>query len=225
MEIRKSGTTAVNGMGLNNLSMDELETLHHGACHILNHTGILVEMEEAAQRFRSAGAKVEQKGKHWHVKIPEWLVMESIASVPKSVTYYARDPKKDYQLENRRVGFATFGEQVNVIDFETRECRNTTKADCENVYRIIDALDGLAICQRTVCPGDMSPKTQAAHNFQAMITNNSKHMTIITFFCLISLSSFNYTISIMQCVRKYMYLSIIPSYKLSIHPNIFGCVH
>jgi len=178
METRKSGTTATNGMGLNNFSMDELDALHHGACHILSHTGILVEMEEAAQRFSSAGAKVEQRGKHWLVKIPEWLIMESIASVPKSVTYYARDPKKDYKLENRRVGFATFGEQVNVIDFETRECRNTTKADCENVYSIIDALDGLSICQRTVCPGDMSPKTQAAHNFQAMVTKNSKHMTI-----------------------------------------------
>jgi trimethylamine--corrinoid protein Co-methyltransferase len=178
MTIKKSGVTTLNGMGLNSFSRDELDTLHHGACHILKHTGILVEMEEAAERFGSAGATVEKKGSHWLVKIPEWLVMESIASVPKSVTYYARDPEKNFLLENRRVGFGTFGEQVNVIDLDTRECRNTTKADCNNVYSLIDALDGLAFCQRTICPGDKAPKTQAANNFHSQIINNSKHITI-----------------------------------------------
>ncbi|MBU0462288.1 MAG: trimethylamine methyltransferase family protein [Proteobacteria bacterium] len=32
----------------------------------------------------------------------------------KSVTYYARDPEKDFFMEKGHVGFSTFGEQVNV---------------------------------------------------------------------------------------------------------------
>jgi trimethylamine--corrinoid protein Co-methyltransferase len=178
MTIARSGVSAVKGMGVNNFSRDELDTLHHGACHILKHTGVLVEMEEAAERFASAGANVQKKGKHWLVKIPEWLIMDSVTSTPKSVTYYARDPEKNHYLENGRVGFGTFGEQVNVIDLDTRKCRNTTKKDCDNIYRLIDSLDGLAFCQRTVCPGDKPAKTQAAHNFHSLITNNSKHITI-----------------------------------------------
>ena len=178
MKVSRNGVSTVKGMGLNQYTTEDLETLHHGACHILKHTGILVETQDAAERFSAAGAHVTEKGKYWLVKIPEWLVEDCIASTPKSVTYYARDPKKNYPLENRRVGFGTFGEQVKVIDLETRECRNTTRKDCDQVYKIIDALDGLTFCQRTVCPGDKPAKVQAAHNFHSLITNNSKHITI-----------------------------------------------
>ena len=178
MQIERTGVTAGSGLGLNFLTRDELDSIHNGACHILKHTGVLVEMEEAVERFHSAGAFVNRQGKNWIVKIPEWLVTESLASAPKSVTYYARDPEKEFYLEHNRVGFSTFGEQVNIIDPVSREYRSTTKQDCCNVYRLIDALDGLAFCQRTICPGDQVPVVQAVHNFHAMVTHNSKHITI-----------------------------------------------
>jgi trimethylamine:corrinoid methyltransferase-like protein len=104
------------------------------------------------------------------------MVTDSISSVAKTVTYYARDPEKDFFMEKGHVGFSTFGEQVNVIDLDTRQCRNTIKEDCNNIYSLIDALDGLAWCQRTVCPGDQRAASQAVHNFQSMITHNSKHI-------------------------------------------------
>ena len=178
MPIERTGVSVFNGLGLNFLTRDELDTIHSGACHILKHTGVLVEFEEAADRLHSAGAFVSRSGKNWLVKIPEWLVTESLASTPKSVTYFARDPEKDFLLENNRVGFGTFGEQVNIIDPITRKYRPSTKQDCCNVYRLIDALDELAFCQRTLCPGDQLPAAQAVHNFQALITHNSKHITI-----------------------------------------------
>ena len=178
MQIEKTGVAAMNGLGLKCLTRDDLDNIHHGACHILKHTGVLVEMEEAAERFHSAGALVDRKGKYWLVRIPEWMVTESLSSAPKSITYYARDPEKNFYLEDNRVGFSTFGEQVNIIDPVTREYRNSTKQDCCNVYRLIDALDGLAFCQRTLCPGDQMPVVQAVHNFHALITHNSKHITI-----------------------------------------------
>ncbi len=178
MQIERTGVSVFNGLGLNFLAHDDLETIHHGACHIIKHTGVLVELEEAADRFQSAGASVARLGENWIVKIPEWLVTESLSSTPKSVTYYARDPEKDFLLDNNRVGFSTFGEQVNIIDPITREYRNSTKQDCCKVYRLIDALDGLTFCQRTICPGDQLPAAQAVHNFHAMISHNSKHITI-----------------------------------------------
>jgi trimethylamine--corrinoid protein Co-methyltransferase len=178
MTINRNGLASTAGLGLNIFSRDELDTLHHGACHILKHTGVLVELEDAAERFNDAGALVVKKGSNWLVKIPEWLVTDAISSVPKSVTYYGRDPAKDFYLEKGRVGFSTFGEQVNVIDLDTRECRNTVKEDCNNIYRLIDALDGLLWCQRTVCPGDQPSASQAVHNFESLILNNSKHITI-----------------------------------------------
>jgi len=174
----RNGLNSAIGMGLNIFSQDELETIHHGACHILKHTGVMVEMEAAVGHLSGAGARVSKKGANWLVKIPEWMVTDSISSVAKTVTYYARDPKKDFFMEKGHVGFSTFGEQVKVIDLDTRQCRSTIKEDCNNIYSLIDALDGLAWCQRTVCPGDQRAASQAVHNFQSMITHNSKHITI-----------------------------------------------
>ncbi len=58
MTINRNGLTSTAGLGLNVFSRDELNTLHHGACHILKHTGVLVELEDAAERFNDAGALV-----------------------------------------------------------------------------------------------------------------------------------------------------------------------
>jgi len=178
MDRIRNGLTAVTGMGLTLFSQDELETIHKGACHILKHTGVIVEMEAAADRLSGAGAHVVKKGSGFCVKIPEWLVTDSISSVAKSVTYYGRDPKKDFFMEKGHVGFSTFGEQVNIIDLDTRAYRNTIKTDCNHIYTLVDALDGLAWCQRTVCPGDQKAASQAVHNFHSLITCNSKHITI-----------------------------------------------
>lgn len=165
-------------MGLAHLSADQLDSLHYATCHILKEIGIFVEYKEAADLFSSAGAPVERQGGGWRVRIPEWLLTEALADAPKSVTYHARDPKNDLSLEKNKVTFATFGEQVKVNDLVTRANRNSLKADCEQAYRLVDALDGLGICQRALCPGDQTPGAQAAHNFQAAMTNTGKHMTI-----------------------------------------------
>jgi trimethylamine:corrinoid methyltransferase-like protein len=57
----RNGLTSAIGMGLNIFSQNELETIHHGACHILKHTGVMVEMEAAAEHLSSAGAWVSKK--------------------------------------------------------------------------------------------------------------------------------------------------------------------
>jgi trimethylamine--corrinoid protein Co-methyltransferase len=165
-------------MGLIHLSSDQLDSIHFAASHILKDVGIYIAYEEAADLFYSAGAKVERNGDKVRAYIPEQLLVEALASAPKTVTYHARDPKHDLSLEKNKVTFATFGEQVKVNDLITRENRNSVKDDCENAYRLVDALDGLGICQRALCPGDKNPSAQAAHNFHAAMTNTGKHMTI-----------------------------------------------
>lgn len=70
----RNGLTSAIGMGLNVFSQDELETIHKGACHILKRTGVLVEMEEAAERLSSAGARVSKKDPTgWSKFLNGWL--------------------------------------------------------------------------------------------------------------------------------------------------------
>lgn len=178
MKTRRSGISLIQGMGLLHLSTDQLDSLHYAAAHLLSDVGISVDYQEAADLFHSAGAGVDKRNGHWLVRIPEWLLTDALASAPKSVTYHARNPKHDLSLEKNKVTFATFGEQIKVNDLQTRQNRNSIKDDCLKAYRLVDALDGLGICQRALCPGDQPPAAQAAHNFQAAMNSTSKHLTI-----------------------------------------------
>lgn len=58
MLTEKSGYMAQCGLGLNLLSQEQRETIHHAACRLLRTTGLTIEHEGAADRLSSAGAKV-----------------------------------------------------------------------------------------------------------------------------------------------------------------------
>ncbi len=161
----------------NIVSREELDTLHYATLRVLQDAGVLVENKEAADLFHAHGARVKADGDNFRVYIPQCMVNDAIASKPKSVTFYGRDPKNDFVTEaGGQVGFASFGECVSVIDLASRKYRDTTKEDCGNTAKMVDALDNLRIMTRTVCSGDQYAHAQPVHNFEAIMNNTSKHI-------------------------------------------------
>ena len=176
----KTGVPIVKGFGLQAFSREELDTIHLATLNIFEEVGILVESKKAADIFEGAGSKVEKKVKGWLVKIPSYIVKESLLSAPSSLTYHGRVPSFDYTVDNNRVGFAQFGECVNIIDPVTRKVRPSTKKDCRDTAVLADALDEICIMERSVCPGDMPSETQPVHNLDAMISGTGKHIVLGT---------------------------------------------
>ncbi len=176
MLTERSGYQSIRGLGLNMFSRETLDTIHHAACRLLRTTGMIVEHEGAAERLSSAGARVSKKGDTWRVHYPEWLISDALASAPKSMVMGARNPENDFYLEKGRVGFSTFGEQVKIIDLKTREYRSSVRADARQVYKVVDALPGISVGSRTLCPNDLIMPLQQAHNFYDALTCTSKHI-------------------------------------------------
>ena len=176
MLTEKSGYLAGCGLGLNFLSRETLDTIHFAACRLLWTTGVTVEHQGAADRLSAAGADVCRKGDVWRAYLPEWLINDCLAGAPKSIVLGARNPENDFYLERGRVGFSTFGEQVKVIDPVTREYRSSVRADARQIYKVVDALPGISVGSRTVCPNDLPMPLQQAHNFYDALTCTSKHI-------------------------------------------------
>lgn len=172
----RSGVSRTSGFGLKAFTVEEMDAIHDATLYLLERVGIAVEQEEAAERFQGAGARVERRDDHARVRLPQHLVADVVAWAPRTLVYWGREPDADYLVEPHRVGFASFGECVNVIDLYSREHRASVKEDCAQVARMVDALDELCIMERVLCPGDQSPETQPVHNFQAMAANTSKHI-------------------------------------------------
>lgn len=176
MLTEKSGCQAAQGLGLNILSRETLDTIHFAAARLLRTTGVAVEHQGAADRLSAAGAMVVRRGQFWRAFIPERLINDSLAAAPKALVLGARDPKNDYYLETGRVGFSTFGEQVKIIDPETREYRGSRRSDARQVYKVVDSLPGMVVGSRTLCPNDLPMMLQQPHNFYDALTCTSKHI-------------------------------------------------
>jgi trimethylamine---corrinoid protein Co-methyltransferase len=161
------------GLSVEILSSEELNDIHLGTLQILEKTGIYVENEEALKLFQNAGANVNPQTKI--VKIPPYLVEESIDSAPSRVILYGRNPKHDLVLDGTRVHFTNFSEGVQLVDPYTGELREPVKKDLENVARVIDYLDDVDFCEKAIGAHDVDQKVVPLHNAEAILPNTTKH--------------------------------------------------
>jgi len=165
-----------SGIGIEAFVQDELEAIHLSTLEVLERTGIKVESGEALQIFEDAGAKVKRGNGYGLVKLPGYLVEQVIRWAPNTHVFCGRQAQDDFVISGRRVGFtAGFGEHVKIVDLETRQVRNTVKNDLAEITRIQDALDVISVVERAACSGDQPSISQPLHNFEAMVTNTSKH--------------------------------------------------
>ena len=175
MTLRKprAGLLGSGGLKVDMFNQQELAEIHRATLEVLEHTGIFVQKEEARQLFAKHGAVVNEKEKS--VRIPPFMVNEAIKSAPETLYLAGRDPSQDVILDGRRVTFTCFGEGITIDDPWTGEHRPTNKDDLRYITRIIDSLDCINVVERAVGSQEVPPQVQSVHNYEAMVTNTSKH--------------------------------------------------
>ena len=161
------------GLSLNILTDDEVEQIHLGTLEVLDQTGIYVEDEKALDCFEEGGANVDRDSKV--VKIPPYIVEESIRSAPSKVILAGRDPKHDLVLEDKRVHFPNFSEGILGNDLYTGKSRPPLKKDLVESARVIDYLDEIDFCEKALGAHDEDQRTVPLHNAEAYLTNTTKH--------------------------------------------------
>jgi trimethylamine--corrinoid protein Co-methyltransferase len=168
-----AGKSENGGIAFSVLSEKDMDRIHAATLEVLWQNGVFVEDEEAMEVFDGGGALVDSKTKI--VKIPPYLLEDAVNSAPEMVVLAGRNPDNDVVVEMNRVAFDPFGEGIMVIDPETGELRETTKNDLAECTRLIDYLDSMDICHRTMGAHDVPQGVAAAHNTEAMLLNTTKH--------------------------------------------------
>jgi trimethylamine--corrinoid protein Co-methyltransferase len=151
---------------------DEISAMHEATLEVLAETGALFEDGEAVELLASAGADVDDDGRH--IKIPPALVQRAIESAPSSMVFYSREGAEAIRLEPGYVYFGTGSDCPDVMDPETGVRRKTLKRDIEMLTRLSDALPSIDFILSMGLASDVPRKTADLHHFQAMIGNTSK---------------------------------------------------
>jgi len=118
------------------LSEDHVEAIHRAALKLLAEQGMRVLNARAIEYFRHAGAKVDGN----MVYLDPGLVMERLATVPRTFTIAARNRAKDLRFGGNDVVFSTVGGPAYVMDID-RGRRDGTLQDMQDFLRLCQSLN------------------------------------------------------------------------------------
>jgi trimethylamine--corrinoid protein Co-methyltransferase len=149
--------------------------IHRTSIGILGTVGIVIPHKEMRNLFRAAGAVVDDAAEC--VKIPEKLVMSSLATAGKKFTLYGRDLARTAVFgEGKRNYNATAGEAL-WIDDHTGERRYTTIDDVRAAARLGNSLPDLNIVGAMADPKDIPTSYRCVEVAAEMLKLTTKPIT------------------------------------------------
>lgn len=161
------------------LSDDKLERIHEASLDLLENVGIKITTAAAVKLLTAAGCTVTGSD---IVQIPRQVVEEAIESAPKRIVICDREGKERLFLEGRNTYFGLGITGLMFHDPRTGERRDFLLEDISLACRVADALPNLALIGT---PGvtketrEIPQEIVNQHEFEAMVNNTTKPLTIL----------------------------------------------
>lgn len=156
------------------LNETDLQRIHAGTLHIMEHVGVQVDSVAARKLLHANGCDVDDKTRV--VRFPPHLVEEALRKKKTTITLAARDPKYDVVLDRDHSYMTANGNGAVTVDFETGERRASTKGDVIRTSRIIDFLPNVHVHWPMVSSMDQPESTVHLHDLDASVNNTMKHV-------------------------------------------------
>ena len=154
-------------------SRKQVEEIHAATLEVLKQVGLRSASKQIVEVFSKGGAEVDAK--EGRIRIPEYLVKESLAKAPRQITLCGRDPKFDILLEGSRVSYGMGGTPTPFIrDVQTGETRRPTKKDFADVTRLGDALPNMSFLMAIAGAFDVPYQVEYEHEWEALFNNTEK---------------------------------------------------
>ncbi len=154
-------------------SSAQLDRLKQATLDILESVGVQFQSETALDLLAEHGVRVDRATQL--ATFPPEIVLAAMAQAPRRFTLGAREPNCEIPVGDGNSYCTTDGCGVEIIDFETRERRQSTKADLADVTRLQDYLSSIAFWWPTLSAGDYG-ETAQLHELDAGWNNTVKHL-------------------------------------------------
>ena len=115
---------------------DQIEHIHQATLEVLERTGVQIAHPQAKELLHGAGARLQGD----RVRIPAWLVEESIRKAPSRVVLGHRDGTRKIYLEGSKSWFGPSLDCVDYLDPKTNARRRFVSNDCRVTATVADAL-------------------------------------------------------------------------------------
>jgi trimethylamine--corrinoid protein Co-methyltransferase len=153
------------------LSNEELYMIHLAILETMERIGVIVESEKAIDILEKGGAEVSRKEKL--VKIPSYLVKDSLNKAPERVVMHGRNSKYDIKLENGRVYYGTGSTTPFYRGLDGKQKQARKEFIAEGV-KIADGLPNMDFAEQFCLALDHKGKAQDLHEIEAVLLNTEK---------------------------------------------------
>jgi trimethylamine--corrinoid protein Co-methyltransferase len=157
------------------LSDDQIEEVFHAALEVLERVGTRIHSEEALALLDEAGCQISDGDL---VRIPSWLVKESLNTTPNRIVVAGRDRRKRIHLEKNKLHFGTGSDCPSMVDPYTGQVRKYTFDDVYDAARISDALPNIDFHMSLGLTSGVLPQTYDRPQLLAMLKGTSKPLVI-----------------------------------------------
>jgi trimethylamine--corrinoid protein Co-methyltransferase len=156
------------------LTNEQVEAIHQGALDVLRETGVRVEHERALKLLADHGCEADFDEER--VRIPSWLVEDSLRRCPSSFVVRSRNSKSGVRIGRNSLYFEnSIG--MKIIDLDTWEPRPATMSEQHEGVRVLDALDNLHLLTTYAPYADIEgvpPCVTMLESLASRIRNSSK---------------------------------------------------
>ncbi len=153
------------------LTEDQIREIHQATLELLQTTGVKVLNEDALQLLKGAGCRIVDQ----HiVKIPGWLVEESIRCAPSSVTLYNRKGDPAMVLGGNHVCFGMGTDLLNTWDLKTGELRASCLQDVIDSAIVGDYCEEIDFIASNAFPLDVQGNLAFIMEFKVLMENSIK---------------------------------------------------
>jgi len=154
-------------------SSARLDRLKQATLDILETVGVQFQSETALGLLAEHGVRIDRAAQI--ARFPPEIVLAAMAQAPRRFTLGAREASCEIPVGDGNSYCTTDGCGIEIIDFATRERRQSTKADLADVTRLQDYLSSIAFWWPTLSAGDYG-ETAQLHELDAGWNNTVKHL-------------------------------------------------
>ncbi len=159
------------------LSTAQVEKIHAASLEILERIGVRLDLPEAVDLLKKAGARAEGE----RVFVPHQLVEKALATAPKKVTLHDRFGNPVMPLEGNRCFFGPGSDCLNIIDHRTGERRKPVLQDVIEAVTLCDALPNIDFVMSMLLPSDVDQVIADTYQMEAILSYTTKPILYVSY--------------------------------------------
>jgi trimethylamine--corrinoid protein Co-methyltransferase len=152
--------------------------MHEASLEILERIGVRLDLPEAVDLLKSAGARV---GDDNLVHVPTKLVERALTTAPKRVVLFDRHGNPAMPVEGHRCFYGPGSDCLNIIDHHDGQRREPKLQDIIDGVTLCDSLSQVDFVMSMVLPQDVDTAIADRNQMEAMLSFTTKPIIYVTY--------------------------------------------